>query len=192
MIRGFVVATALACGGPAAGNEAGFPPVRIVEDTVLYPIQGDSIREIRDQLRNHGPQAAGGGYGRTRSDFEMLTELEIDESGCRLATLELSLRITTTLPDWQPGPRASDELRNQWMIAFERLVRHEDGHRQHAIEAAHELRRSLLRVLPEESCLLTQREAEDRLRNAISRLRLRGMIYDERTSNGLAEPTAPP
>lgn len=190
MILRSLITAALACAASAAEREAGFPPVQVVEHTVYYPIQGDSVRQIRDQLQNHGPWSAGAGHGRTRSEFELRTELEPGEGSCRLAGAELSLRITTTLPQWQPGPSASDALHAHWTVALERLMRHEDGHRRHAIEAVHELRRSLLHISAKQSCLRAQGEADHQLRNAITRLRMRGILYDQRTGDGLVEPPA--
>jgi predicted secreted Zn-dependent protease len=116
------------------------------------------------------------------------TDVEDGAGGCRLAGLELTLRITVTLPEWKPGPWASDALRTQWAATSERLARHEDGHRQHAIDAAHELHQALARLPPQESCQRAQRAADDLLRTAVARLRLRDSIYDQRTDNGLAEP----
>lgn len=192
MILGFLLAAALACGASWAERRVDIAPVQIVENTVLYPIRGDSMDRIRDQLRDHGPWTEGYGHGRTRSNFEVRTDLESDERGCHLVGLELLLEITVTLPEWQPGPRAPDELLDQWAMSLERLVRHEQGHRQHAIDAAHQLYRSLLRIPMQDSCLRAQRKVDDQVRNAISRLRMRGMIYDERTRNGLAESRASP
>ena len=170
----------------------GFPSVRILERTVLYPIRGDSVREIRSQLEHHGPWPAGEGQGRTDGAFEVGTELEPGADGCRLAGLELRVRITTTLPEWQPGPRAPVALQAHWEAALEQLVRHEDGHRLHAIEAAHQLHHQLLRIPPQDSCMRIQRKVDDALRSMSSALRMRGWHYDQRTGNGLRQPPAAP
>ena len=98
MILCSLAAIAIACGALSAGHQDAFQPVRIVEDSVLYPIRGDNIRQIRKQLRNHGPWTAGRGHGRTRSVFDVRTELEPGEHGCRLAGFEVTLTITVTLP----------------------------------------------------------------------------------------------
>jgi len=42
-------------------------------------------------------------------------------------------------------------------VALEQLVRHEGGHRLHAIEAAHQLHHQLLRIPPQDSCMRIQR-----------------------------------
>ncbi len=189
---GWLLPTAVAGALSFACQAADFPPVRIVDETILYPIQGDSVRRIRDQLRNHGPWAAGVGQGRTRSEFEVRTEFEPRADGCHLVGLKLVLRITTTLPEWQPGRRATSALRAEWQVAHERPLRHEAGHRQHAVDAAHELHGWLLRIPAQENCLRAQWTVDDHLRKAISRLRQRGMIYDDRTANGLAEPLPTP
>ena len=105
MILRSLVAAVLATSAVPDAHPPGFPSVRILERTVLYPIRGDSVREIRSQLEHHGPWPAGEGQGRTDGAFEVGTELEPGADGCRLAGLELGVQITTTLPQWQPGPR---------------------------------------------------------------------------------------
>ena len=132
----------------AGEYQQGRSMLRITDKVVRYPIRGASIRSIRRQLGDHGPEAAGAGHGRTHSAFEVEAELEQAAGECHLTGFELSLDITMTLPEWQAPARASAELRRNWEAAFARLVRHEEGHRTHAVEAAHQLQGELLRVSP--------------------------------------------
>ena len=183
-----LAALALAGGTSPPAQETRIEPLRIIEETVRYPIQGDSIREIHRQLRDHGPWPAGSGHGRTRSEFEMRLDLDRDKDECSIRGLSLTLQLIVTLPQWQPGPAASHDVRTQWNDSLARLVRHEEGHRQHAVDVANELHRSLSGLPSQGECARIQRKADDLLRRAVSKLRLRGMLYDQRTDHGAVDP----
>ena len=175
----------------AGEHRQGTSVLRITDEVVRYPIRGANIRAIRRQLEAHGPKAAGPGHGRTHSAFEVVSELELAAGECHLRGFELSLDITMTLPEWQAPSRASTELRSSWEAAFAWLVEHEQGHRAHAVEAAHQLHGELLRVSSQESCVRLQHEIASLLRTAKLQLRLRGRLYDELTEYGLGDEQAP-
>ncbi|WP_456999642.1 DUF922 domain-containing protein [Luteimonas sp. A534] len=164
-----------------------FPPVRINHTTSYYAVQGNSIGRIREQLRHHAPQGMASGHGRTSSRLSVEAQLDQGADGCTLGGLELSVDIVTTLPEWQPAPHAGREVRQQWLGALGRLERHEEGHRRHATEAAHELHAALLRLAPEDDCLRLQTRVDSMVRRATWKLRMRDRFFDERTQDGLLD-----
>lgn len=183
----FLVGTSEVVGAHRQGTSV----LRITDKVVRYPIQGASARAIQRQLENHGPMAAGSGHGRTHSALEVDAELEQATDECHLRGFELSVEITMTLPEWQAPSRAPTELRNNWETAFSQLLRHEAGHRAHAVEAAYQLHSELLRLPSQQNCFRLQHEIDSQLRMATLQLRLRGRLYDELTENGLRDEEAP-
>ena len=173
--------------GVAGEHRQGASVPRITDKVVLYPIQGTNIRAIQRQLENHGPMAAGSGHGRTHSAFEVDAELEDVKDECHMRGFELSVEITMTLPEWQAPSRVSKELRSNWETAFAQLLRHEAGHRSHAVEMAYRLHGKLSRLPSQKNCFRLQHEIDNQLRMATSELRLRGRLYDEMTGNGLRD-----
>lgn len=165
--------------------------LRITDEVIRYPIRGADIRAIRRQLENHGPMAAGSGHGRTHSAFEVDAELENASDACHVRGFELSVVITTTLPDWLAPSRASAELRGSWETAFAQLLRHEAGHRAHAVETAYQLHGALSRLPAQKDCFRLQHEIDNQLRMATSQLRRRGRLYDELTHDGLRDAPSP-
>lgn len=164
-----------------------FPPVQTSERVVRYPIAGESVSALRMQLENHGPLAAEPGHGRTRSELEILSELEPAADGCHLVALEIRLQITTTLPEWKPAHRAAAELHNHWSEAIAMLERHEMGHRDHVLTAADALRQTVLQLAPQTDCFRMQWAIDRHFQRTMWKLRMRGERYDRRTRNGLRD-----
>lgn len=177
---------ALAAGAHAVDDQR-FAPVRVNDVVEYYPIEGDSIAHIRARIRDHAPDGASGTHGRTQSRFEVETELAQRPDSCSLGRLQVSVDIVMVLPEWRPTARAPAAVHGQWAAAIERLTRHEEGHRRHAVEAAHALRTDLMRLPPETDCMRMQLRVDDRIRRATWRLRMRDRFYDARTDAGLRD-----
>jgi predicted secreted Zn-dependent protease len=166
-----------------------FPPIEINHTTVHYAVEGNSIGRLRGQLRRHHAPGVASGHGRTSSAFQVESMLETGDDRCILAGLKLSVDIVTTLPEWQATPRAGQDMRRQWLDALRQLERHEDRHRQHATEAAQDLRADLLDLPVEKDCLRMQMRMDGVVRRATWKLRMRDRFFDERTQGGLVDET---
>jgi predicted secreted Zn-dependent protease len=178
---------ALATGATPEEHANPLPPVRISETVEYYPIHGNSIRQIRGQLRQFAPEDMERGHGRTRSRLQVQSTLHQEGDTCSASELQVSVDISMVLPEWRPPARVPEAVHRHWAVAIDRLERHEQGHRTHALEAAHALRDDLSRLPPEADCMGMQLRVDDRLRRAAWKLRMRDRFYDARTGAGLRD-----
>ena len=93
---------ALAVAAPAAAGDTVLPPVTYEVRIARYPVRGETLDELRRQLRHNPPGRDSD--GRTRSDLQVNYEPLVTADGCRVSRLEVKLRMVTTLPEWEaPG-----------------------------------------------------------------------------------------
>ena len=185
---GVLVLTSLLASAAVASEEPdAFPPVRIIDQAEYYAFAGSTIDQIDAQLIQHAERREGSGNGSTRSRFEITKTLLQRSDRCVMTTLEVSVTITTILPRWQPDSVVSDSLRLRWKQSSAILERHEDGHREHALEAARNLRRILARLKPKRDCLALAAAIALELQSSLQHLNQRQARYDDRTWNGLRD-----
>jgi len=163
------------------------PPVRIVDTAVRYPVAAQSIGGINAELRAYATAMERSEQGHTRSEIEVSSQLDPTPGVCRIATAEVSLDVTTTLPQWQAEPAAKSEVRAQWERSLALLQRHEAGHRDNAVDAAESLRQAVLALPPQKNCLKLQMAISLQLQRMRWQLELRDESYDLRTRNGLRD-----
>ena len=175
----FILTTAV----PALAAE-GFPALRVTDQIERYPITGSDIRHINLQLQANPDASGNTGHGSTRSEIELSTRLEPDAHGCRIARLEVHLDVTTRLPEWHPVRKPSRRTRQEWTQSAATLARHEDGHRAHAVEAAEDLRKTLIDLGPKKDCQRLDLAIAIELHSAVGRLDSRDRRYDARTNGG--------
>lgn len=193
-----LLATVLVGGLPSAASTSTAPyedverrwSLEIVEHLEHYPIIGTTAQELREQLKDHGPRRGINGHGRTRSEFELVYELQEDAGTCQVGERQIRLVITTTLPYWNSGARSPDKLQDSWAAAEAALIRHEKGHRDHAVDTAHSLRETLSRMQAEGDCKRAWAGIRRSLKMAMWKLDLRAARYDSRTRNGLRDDPA--
>lgn len=165
-------------------------PLQIDREIVRYKIEGDDLADLRDALRTHALSSeTGGSHGHTHSQIEISYQPLADEQGCRAHGLRVGLDITTTLPDWPTQQQAPDELRKRWQSMIDALIRHEDVHREHAMEAARDLRRSLAAIGTLPDCRALRREVDRNFLRVTMRCEFRDARYDKQTRNGLEQGT---
>lgn len=185
LIAGLMLATA----DPATQ----FPPgLEYNERRETYPVHGSTRRELRSALRHaqaseEDEGGGGGSVARTAQDLGMRYELDPVPGGCRLKDLVVSLDVTIHLPTWAHDGSPPKSIAQDWQRMRDALERHEEGHRDIALDSAEYLHTSLLALGVQEDCQSLRREAQRLFFRAQLRHSVRDGAYERRTRHGIAQ-----
>ena len=166
------------------------PGLEYTERRETYPVQGINRRELRSALRHaqaEGRDEGEGSVARTAQDLSMRFELEPVEGGCRLKDLVVSLDVTIHLPEWTPKGAARKGLMDDWNSMRDALERHEEGHRDIALDSARYLLAGLRELGVQPDCQGLRREAQKVFFSAQLRHSVRDGAYEHRTQHGIAQ-----
>lgn len=136
IIRSAVIAALmLLCG---CGGRSG---LEVNQGTVYYDIQGATEGELALQLNEKGsPWSDGQSYASTTVwnitwDFDP----ECAPWRCRAGSFRVTVDVTTRLPRWKHADDVPAEPAGKWNTFMQKLIEHENGHRDRAIAAGAEL-----------------------------------------------------
>lgn len=182
----------VACLLALAATETPVPEgVAYTERRETYPVYGSNRRELvasmrAAQARHRDEQGDQRSVARTSQTLGMRYELEPVAGGCRFKDLVVSLDVTIHLPEWsmQGAPKP---LRESWKRMQAALVRHEEGHRDIAVESASYLSRGLRALGVQPDCQALRREAQRLFFRAQLRYSVRDGAYERRTNHGIAQ-----
>ena len=167
---------------PAAGALAG--GAFVDETTQTYPVHGTTESEILASLRANGPSADGKTFfGLTGSESSYRLQPQMQAATCVADDARIELAVTITLPSWDAPADAPYELKRDWTRFETALKRHEDGHRDIAVQGAHAIREAL-RGVRRASCQDVQFEARQRADRIARETEEAHNRYDEQTDHG--------
>jgi predicted secreted Zn-dependent protease len=157
------------------------PGVTVIDDTTRYPITGATATEIGRQLKRAHPDSDY--VGATAPQIRWQIKLRHVGDHCDLAGVAVVVEIRTTLPVWHRPARATDVLAGQWAEFMAATERHENGHRNIALNTAASIARTLEgdRGLP---CDGLEQLADASARAQWALGNQHQLVYDEATSNG--------
>lgn len=170
-------------GVPQTGTPA-LPGFEYIEHREYYDVDAVKLRALRRQLETRRQGSGADSVGRTTQHLETRYVLQTTPGGCRMEGLVVRLEVTIHLPRWRPAGHRPDELAQRWDAMLAGLTRHEEGHRDNALWAAHGLHRRLLALEGHGDCLTMERAAQRERFKAEMRYRQRDEAYDSRTAHG--------
>lgn len=176
-----------------AGQAAPLPAgIEYSERRDTYPVQGRNRRELAAALRkaqasHRGEEDRGGSVARTSQALAMRFELDPVPGGCRFKDLAVTLDVIIHLPEWLQRGSASRSLRESWDRMHDALRRHEEGHRDIALDSARFLYRGLESLGVQADCQALRREAQRVFFRAQLRHSVRDGAYEHRTRHGIAQ-----
>ncbi|HLT48502.1 MAG TPA: DUF922 domain-containing protein [Rubricoccaceae bacterium] len=177
---------------PASAQGGGVPGgvpggVQRTLEVVYYDVQGRSEQDLLQAMLRQGPSWEGHRYfGLTQSEVRYTYWKQESVTGCVLSNIAVYLKITVTLPRWQPTPGTPYAMERNWR-QFERALRnHEDGHRRLAEEEAEMIRR-MLTGLRAPSCAGVDALAEQQAAQIQQSYGGLNRAYDERTEHGRSQ-----
>lgn len=184
-----LAAALLSVAAAAAPPPADDPGFVYSERREYYRVDGRNADTLKRQLDAAlaGKGLGGDGVGRTVQHLSSRYEFEPTPAGCRLKGLAVGLDITIHLPRWEPKGGRPKALAARWEPMLAALTRHEEGHRDIAVDAARRLLADL-RALPETlDCQGLAREAQKAFFRARLRHSIRDGAYERRTNHGIAQ-----
>ena len=172
---------------PSLAGTRAEPEVR--ESIETYDVHGSTAAQVRRDLARHGPRVGGRAYGaRTTWELTWTYSLEERDAECGLASCDVRVDITTTLPRWVPDdPAPDDKLVARWERYLSALATHEEGHRRFGLEAASAVERSLTSIVPEPTCADLEAAIAAAAAEVVGQYRERERRYDEETKHGRAD-----
>jgi len=174
---------------PAAVPGAAGSGAEITESRRYYELDARELEPLRQQLAERALAAGlrGGAIGLTRQDVETRYRLEPLPTGCRLTELAVRVDLTLDLPAWRPVGTTRRELRARWARMITALTLHEEGHRDNAVWAAHELHQRLAGLGQDQDCEALGKLAQRESFRVKLRFQLREQVYDRRTGHGVSQ-----
>lgn len=185
----WLATTLLSVAAAAAPPPADEPGFAYTERREYYRVDARNVDTLKRQLDAAlaGKGLGGAGVGRTVQHLTSRYEFEPTPAGCRFKGLEVSLDVTIHLPRWEPGGGRPKALAERWDRMLAALTRHEEGHRDIAVDTARGLL-ARLQALPETlDCQGLAREAQKAFFQARLRHSIRDGAYERRTDHGIAQ-----
>ena len=156
----------------------------VEETTQMYPVRGVTESEILASLRANGPSMNGESFfGLTASESSYRLQPRMETATCVAGDARVELAVTITLPSWDAPADAPYELKRDWARFETALKRHEDGHRDIAVQGAEAIREAL-RGFSRASCQDVQFEARARADRIARETEAAHNRYDEQTDHG--------
>ncbi len=155
-----------------------------------YPIAGSTAIALRSQMSQSGPvsqveqihyDANTDWYVRSSYNFVMRG------NGCTITSVNTNVDILFTLPKWTPPTGASRSLKVQWQQYMAALQVHENGHKQHGVEAGQEITQTLRNLPAFASCQTLKTTANSYIQKIIKHYNQKDIDYDEITKHGVTQ-----
>jgi predicted secreted Zn-dependent protease len=142
--------TLLACATTAAPELESVRPealpsnVHVTREDVPYKVNGASVAQLRQSMRQTGPAADGRRYaGYTRWETRWTYAYDRSRGPCALSDLQVFITARVDLPEWADAQSADAETRTWWRDYRTRLAAHEQDHVQSAVNAGRDAVREL-------------------------------------------------
>ncbi|MCS6814844.1 MAG: DUF922 domain-containing Zn-dependent protease [Cyanobacteria bacterium] len=154
-----------------------------------YVIAGSTANQLRQQLNQRGPEWTPGQRfdATTRWYVRWSYRYAVRDNYCRLTSNQVRADITITMPKWQMPPRVSKDLVRRWQRYVTALQRHEDGHRDHGINAAREVAQALERFPSRSTCEQLEMSVNTAMMQIIENYSQKDVEYDRVTQHGATQ-----
>lgn len=163
--------------------------VRLVENYDFYDIEGSSIAELKQQMKQGGTKWSDGKVYAALTTWDIRYHYETVEKAGKfsLKSIVTDISVVYHLPNWTTVAVAAPELAGQWELYMEHLREHEYGHKDISVKAAEEINQALAELGSFSSKEQLEKEAK-RLANAkFTRLKELQIAYDDETDHGIQQ-----
>jgi predicted secreted Zn-dependent protease len=158
----------------------------VTEKYEYYEIRGASEKELRNQMCRNGCALYDGEKYDSVTTWRWKLNYGYDRTPqtCAVDSFRVALEIDYRYPKWVRGNDAAQPLVDKWDGYMKRLVMHENGHRNLAVDAAAELSRIVAQLPPARSCAELDREVRTLGHERMEKLNADEKSYDETTGHG--------
>jgi predicted secreted Zn-dependent protease len=159
-----------------------------INDSIEYrDISGNSGDALSAALRQVGTSNENGDRFAASTRWQLRWNFRVEQhpgASCGLASAKTELDIRMTLPRWIPPKNASPALVKKWNTFADALRKHEDGHRDIAIEAARVVTDRASAVPPENDCATLKKRLERIADDTLREYKDKESSYDVTTMHG--------
>ena len=106
---------------------------------------------------------------------------------CTTDSFTVTVDVVFHLPKWARTGEAPPQLVKKWDRYMDRLMMHEQGHRDKAVEAATELTRAVAELPPALTCAALDRELDKLFSTRMDKLMKDQEEYDDMTKHGVMQ-----
>jgi predicted secreted Zn-dependent protease len=162
----------------------------ISETVDYYDVSGATGREVRASLNREGPVSGNDGK---RYDavcrWNVSWKFQYRERGntCAITSVSTDVKITITFPRLKTDETTSPSLVKAFANYSEKLMLHEKGHAQNAIDAARKIEAGILGLPPEPTCGGLRSTANALGHSLIKEANRADADYDQRTRHGATQ-----
>jgi predicted secreted Zn-dependent protease len=154
--------------------------------TIYYDISGTTLDELRSQMQELGP------VDKTGEHYHANTEWHINWSHtCQksddaygVGSVEVKIEVTFTFPRWVASSDVNEKLVKRWDVYMRALQKHEDGHKNIAVEAGTEIIRRLKGLASYASCEELDAAVSTAGHDVVEEYRQKEKRYDKETEHG--------
>ncbi|MDX2229629.1 MAG: DUF922 domain-containing protein [Leptolyngbyaceae cyanobacterium bins.349] len=155
-----------------------------------YPITGTTASELRSQMAARGPRdhQEGRSYD-ARVDWAVKWSYRHGRMGnqCRIRNANTRVSVTYTMPKWNIPPGAERSLIADWHRYLAALQLHEDGHKNHGVEAGQDILNALSQLPAAHTCPALEATAQATAQAVIKTYNQKDSTYDLITRHGYTQ-----
>jgi predicted secreted Zn-dependent protease len=176
---------------------AATPPVLIpnpvvVEVTRYYEIKGRHEADLVNEMNSKGYRTGKTTYwGNTSTQVRSTFEVKkYQGQACRVVNPKVTIRITTTLPHWDPPAGTSEVVIKKWQKLYAALQHHEGEHGQIAKDEGNAYVALMRGHSSDDSCERLKAYLDDEGNKILQADSVKNAELDRRTRHGVSEGVA--
>jgi predicted secreted Zn-dependent protease len=173
---------------PSKGYSGLVPPL-VKETYEYYEIKGNHEQELSCQITQNGCTWKDGKKYASVTSWNVTWNYGYRRvpQGCSTDSFTTTVEITFRYPKWVRPEDAPQPLVDAWDTYMEKLIIHENGHRDMAVQAAADLTRDVSELPAAPSCVELDRKVRELGRERIANLNVLEKEYDATTSHGTTQ-----
>lgn len=170
-----------------AGSAQARPSITVKHS--YYNVFGRTASELRDQMKKSplGSQSKIWGVAKTKWQVTWRYGFRQDSGGCHLNHVATSVQIIFLMPRWINSAEGTPDLRGRWQNFLKALQKHENGHKDHGVDAAQEIETKLSGLRTMTSCSEVDRAVNSTADSIIQKYQRRDFYYDILTLHGILQ-----
>jgi predicted secreted Zn-dependent protease len=183
----------ICCVGSLQAADSEGPAIR---DTIQYhDVEGDTAAALLAALKRVSyARPNGDTFAAANTKWRLGWNVSVrpTKGGCALESATTELDIEMNLPRWTPPAGARPGLVRSWTAFADAVRKHEDGHREIAIDAVREVDRRLQGARTARSCDALRKNLKRVAEAAVREYREKDNSYDVTTMHGRTQGVAFP
>ncbi len=171
----------------AAGAGPGRAEPVITQTVKYYDVSGADARAVRASLNRNGPvsETDGKRYDAVAKwNVSWRYQYKPANGRCAITSSSTELKVTITFPRLQTDATTPDALKASFANFAEKLMLHEKGHVQNAIDIARQIETGIRGLPPEATCPMLEAAANKLGHALIKKANQADFDYDARTEHG--------